>query len=191
MSTVSNDSSGKQVDAPLMPLPVRLETVQDEESDRTFTRLIHGSYLQREMANFWMRNFVCYAALILGIYSAVIGGQVFLACIIMTIGISLFLQHRVIARSLNGSVLVDRPPMNVTFEITDAGMLELDRGVESRFAWSAISQWIMSEGVLCIQLVNGRWAVLPAKGMQPSTVCLQSIVTLLMHKGVAGRRREP
>lgn len=140
------------------------------------------------MAAFWLRNILCYAGMALGIYGSLMGGMVFVASMILTLGVSLFLQHRILANTLSQGVSKEKAPMRVSIEVTEEGMAEMDRGVESRFGWGAMNQWFLSDAILYIQLKNGKWAVIPAKGMEPSNIRLESLGSFLKIKGVPGRQ---
>ncbi|MFN0078063.1 MAG: hypothetical protein ACKVY0_16530 [Prosthecobacter sp.] len=172
----------------LLEIPLRREIVLDAETDQKFDRLVYGNQAEREMAAFWLRNIHCYAGLALGIYGSLMGGLAFVACLILTLGLSLYSQHRILAKTLLQSVVKTRIPTRVSIEVTEDGLVEMDRGVESRFGWKAMNQWFLVDGVLFIQLNNAKWAVVPEKGIEPAPIRLHDLGSFLTLKGVPGRQ---
>ena len=188
MTSDSITPANEQTAASELGLPLRFEVVLDVETDQRLHRLMHGNLAAREMAAFWLRNLLCYVGMALGIYGSLMGGMVFVACMILTLGVALFLQHRILAKSLSDGVAKEQISMRVGIEITEEGIIEVDRGVESRFGWSAMNQWFLADAILYIQLKNGKWAVLPEKGMEPATIPLERLGSMLQIKGVPGRQ---
>lgn len=184
MSESSPSNALKAANA--VPLPWKGSVTLDFESDELFNRIVNGGQLARESAAYWMRNSHAYVGLTLGFYAALSGGMVFTACMIATIGVSLFSQHRMVAKTQAIGVLRELPPMKVAFEITEEGITEVDRGVESRFAWDVVNQWFYSEGLLIWQLKNGKWAMLPSKKAEPALPA-ERLISFMRVKGVPGR----
>ncbi len=188
MTNEPTSSSGDQAAPIVLTLPLHLVVIFDKEADRKFVRLIHGGAIKRELAMFWMRNHLGYAGLVLGIYSALINGMVLTACVIVTLGVWLLQQHRVVAAAIAEARNSVTEPLRVSVEITDEGVVETLGGVVARFGWSVMQHWILSEDLLYIQLTNKAWAWLPAKGMEPA-LRLEDLARLLTSRGVPERRQ--
>lgn len=191
MTNESTGSSGEQPDTFNLTLPLHLEIVLDKEADRKFVRTINGCAIRRNLSMFWMRNVVGYAGLALGIYSSLVSGMVLMGCMIATMMVWLFQQHRVVAMEMAeaGASVVDR--MRVSVVINEQGFVEKRGDIEARFGWSALRWWMLSEDILYIQLSSGAWAWLPGKGMEPATLRLEDLASLLASKGVAGGTSQP
>ncbi|MCX6847568.1 MAG: YcxB family protein [Verrucomicrobia bacterium] len=190
MTNEPTSSSGDQAAPVVLTLPLHFEIIFDKEADRKFVRLIHGGTIRRELAMFWMRNHLGYAGMVLGIYSALINGMVLTACLIVTLGVWLLQQHRVVATAMAEARMSVTEPLRVSVEINEEGVVERYGGVEARFGWSAMHQWLIAEDILYIQLTNGAWAWLPAKDMEPA-LRLEDLASLLTSKGVLERKLEP
>lgn len=162
----------------------------DKEADRKFVRLISGGAIRRDLALFWMRNLLGYVGLVLGIYSSLINEMVLTACIISTLGVWLFQQHRVVAAAMAEARISVADPIRVSVVINEEGVVETRGGIEARFGWSAMHQWLIGEDILCIRLTTGAWAWLPAKGMEPA-LRLEDLAGLLTSKGVPERTLQP
>ncbi len=180
------ESSGEQAAAVILTLPLHLEVMFDQEADRKFVRLVHGGAIKRELAAFWARNGFGYAGLLLGIYSSLVNEMVFTACMIVVLGAWLLQQHRVVAVAIAASLNAVSEPMRVSVVISEEGVVEAAGGIEARIGWSAMKQWVLSEGILCIQTTNGRWVWLPGQGMEPA-LRLEDLARLLTSKGVLER----
>lgn len=186
MSSEPTASSSEQADTIALARPLHLEVIFDKEADKKFVRLICGDANRHNLGIFWMRNLIGYAGLVLGIYSSFMSGLVFIGCIISTLGVWLFKQHRVVATAIaeTGASVTD--PIRVSVLITEKGVIETIDGIEARFDWSAMRHWILAEDILCIKLANERWAWLPARGMEPA-IRLEDLAGLLTSKGVLER----
>jgi uncharacterized membrane protein len=121
MTNEPTSSSGNQATPVVLTLPLHLEVVFDKAADRKFVRLIHGGAIKRELAMFWMRNHLGYAGLVLGIYSALINGMVLTACVIVTLGVWLFQQHRVVTTAMAEARTSVTESLRVSVEITEEG----------------------------------------------------------------------
>lgn len=180
-------SSGEEAGAAALRLPLHLEVVLDREADRKFVRLMHGGAIRRELAFFWMRNLFGYAGLVLGIYCALSSERGLTACMIGTLGLWLFMQHRVVATAMAESRMSVVEPVRVKVVISEEGVAETRDGIEVRFGWSAMQEWLLEEDILCIRVTTNAWAWLPGKGMEPA-LRLEDLAGLLMSRGVPERR---
>lgn len=190
MTQEPNASSGEQAAPVILTLPLHFEVVLDKEADRKFVHLIYKGAVKRDLAMFWTRNSLGYAGLVLGIYSSLISGMVLTACMIVTLGVWLFQQHRLVATSIAEFRLTVTDPLRVKVAITEEGVIEMRGSIEVRFDWSTMRQWVLSEDMICIQLTHGAWAWLPAKGMEPAHR-LEDLASLLTSKGVLERTLQP
>jgi len=176
----------EQMTAQAVPLPWSGTVTLDHESDELFYRVVNPGLLARESAAFWMRNIFGYSGLALGAYAAFTHEMLFIGCMILTIAVALLRQHRVVAPSQTLGVANELPPMVVAFEITEKGICETDRGVESRFEWDVIYQWFLCEGLLLLKLKNGKWASLPSKTAKPD-LPVERLIRFMETRGIPGR----
>lgn len=186
MSQEPTESFGEQANASLPTLPLHFEMVFDKEADRKFVRLIYGRAIKHDQAIFWTRNSLGYAGLVLGIYTSLLSGMVLTACIIGTLGVWLFQQHRVVATAMTEARLSVTEPTRVSVVVTEEGVIETRGGIEARIGWSVMHQWLIAEDILYIWLTTGSWAWFPAKSMEPA-LRLTDIACLLTSKGVLER----
>jgi hypothetical protein len=178
--------TNEQTAAQAVPLTWRGTVTLDHESDELFHRIVNPGLAARESAAFWMRNIFGYGGLALGAYAAFTHEMMFIGCMIVTIGVALFRQHRVVAPSQTLGLANTLPPMVVEFEITEKGISETDRGVVSNFEWHVIYQWFLCEGLLLLKLKNGKWAILPSKSAKPD-LPVDRLISFMKDKGIPGR----
>ncbi len=184
-------SSGEEAGAVVLTLPLHFEVVLDREADRKFVRLMHGGVIRRELAFFWMRNLFGYAGLVLGMYCALSSERGLTASLIGTLGVWLFQQHRVVATAMEESRMSVVDPVRLRVVISEEGVAETRGGIEVRFGWSAMHEWLLAEDILCIRVTTNAWAWLPGKGMEPA-LRLEDLAGLLASRGVpeSGLRSE-
>lgn len=169
-------------------LPLRATVTLDEESDRAFQRFVNPNGVEQVMAGFRVRNWLCYSGLGLGFYVALRAEELWAACMIITVAFFMVKQHLVLARNARQLWTTITPPVEVSFEFTEAGVSEVERGVESRFAWETITRWYRTSDALYLQLRNGKWALLPERHLLPDESVLGNVIDVLTSKGVPGVR---
>ncbi|MFN0079935.1 MAG: hypothetical protein ACKVY0_26010 [Prosthecobacter sp.] len=169
---------------------IRFEVEIDEKTVKAQRLAVYGDGWRPTRRTYWKRVLPWYAAMMLGLYASLLAERTFLACMIGVMVVQTFRFHRASLNLQMVDALDGFKSYKVAVTISDIGMSDLDRGVESSFAWSAMNRWVLCDAVLCIELNNGLWALIPKATMSPSVIELEMLAQLLSEKGVPGKRLE-
>lgn len=169
---------------------IRFEVEIDAETIKAQRLAVFGDGWRPTRRAYWQGVLPWYAAMLLGLYASLLAERTFFACIIGVILVQMFRFHRASLNLQMLGALDGFKPYKVAVTISDIGMSDLDRGVESSFACSAMNRWVLCGGVLCIELNNGLWALIPEATMSPRVIELEMLAQLLSEKGVPGKSLE-
>ncbi|MCW0217504.1 MAG: hypothetical protein OJI67_04185 [Prosthecobacter sp.] len=188
MNEETTEKSNEQKAADSLGLPWRLEVVFDDIATRTFTQLVSGKRFQKEASEYWLPIVPWYMGFALGIYAALEADLSLLACIILVNWIMLFRHHWATGHANMNPGVPNSVVQSYIVIINEAGLIEIDRGVESRAGWGALQRWFLWRSILFIELTNFKWAIIPSKDLKPSEIKLESIASYLKIKGVPGQK---
>lgn len=191
-STMESEASGApspppgSVLAAALGLPLKLEVVLDAECDEAFRLLTQGRRAEEALSRYWVLLTPFYLSLAIGVYGCLQANLILSAIFIVVCGFSLLKVHLADSTIAKFSGVSASPPITVVVTIAEDGISEMDRGVESRMAWSAMTRWFLVRDILFINLANGKWAVIPSRKMKP-VVGLHKLTSLLKIQGISGK----
>lgn len=169
-------------------LPAELTVVHDAESDRVYQQLLSGSKFPLAAHEYLLQNLPWHFGFALGVYASFAGYMHLIGCIILVNWWAVVRHQWLVGAANFRPGFQGRLPLLYKMIIHEDGIQEFDRGVESRFGWDAINLWYLWHSILFIHLKNGTYAILPQKGVQPSTFKVEELCSLLKIKGVPGMK---
>lgn len=169
-------------------LPIELTAILDAESDRAYHQLLSGNKSPLAAHEYLMQNMAWYFGFGLGVYAAFASGMALVGCIILVNWAMVVKHHWLVGAANFRPGVQGHSTLEVKILVSQDGFVETDRGVSSQFGWDAMNQWYFWRSTLFIQLKNNTYAIIPQKELQPSSLKLESLCSLLKIKGVPGMK---
>jgi hypothetical protein len=155
-------------------------------------RLAHYELLNgREMARIQSQNALAswclIAVLLLAIYTAWIGREIFLACVFLVSlswPVRAVLDNRRNTQAALEQATAAGPDRVVRLEVGDTGLRETVEDIVSFAPWSGVRGFTVFQETLFIRLAAGLWAIVPFTKNEPESASTAALIGELRRRGV-------